>query len=73
MRKTLATFVLALCIFVTASGCAFVTKGSGSWEVYCGVRTEKTSEEQASVGIELAPVIERMIDNLTDGKTTEAE
>jgi len=55
------------------SGCAVLTKGSGSWEIYCGVRTEQTSEEPASVGIELSPVLERMIDNLTDGETTEAE
>ncbi len=73
MRKNFVALMLTVGLLVGTSGCAFVTKGSGIWEAYCGVRTEKTSEEPASVGVELAPVIERMIDNLTDGETTEAE
>ena len=73
MRKSFATLMLAVGLLIGTSGCAFVTKGSGTWEAYCGVRTEQTSEQPASVGVELAPVIERMIDNLTDGETTEAE
>jgi len=73
MRKNFVALMLVACLFVGNAGCAFVTKGSGTWEAYCGVRTEQTSEQPASVGVELAPVIERMIDNLTDGETTEAE
>ena len=72
MRKSFVALMLVVGLLVGTSGCAVVTKGSGTWEAYCGVRTEKTSEEPASVGIE-SPVLERMIDNLTDGETTEAE
>lgn len=72
MRKNIVAWLMAVCLLVGTSGCHVVTKGSGTWEAYCGVRTEKTSEEPASVGVE-SPVIERLIDNLTDGETTEAE
>ena len=72
MRNKIAMWLVAVCLLVSTSGCAVVTKGSGGWEVYGGIRTHQDSEQPASVGIESA-VAERMIDNLTDGKTTEAE
>jgi len=72
MRKSFVTLMLVVGLLVGTSGCAIVTKGNGSWEAFCGIRTEKISEEPASVGIE-SDVLERLIDNLTDGEVTEAE
>ena len=72
MRKSFVALMLVACLFVGNTGCAFVTKGDASWEVYGGVRTTQKSEEPASIGI-VSPVIERMIDNLTDGEATEVE
>lgn len=72
MRNSFVALMLVACLFVGNTGCAFVTKGDASWEVYGGVRTTQNSDEPASVGIE-SPVLERLIDNLTDGEVTEAE
>lgn len=72
MLKSFVTLMLVVGLLVGTSGCAVFTEGSGNWEAYCGVRTEQTSDESVSVGIE-SPVIERLIDNLTDGEATEAE
>lgn len=72
MRKSFVALMLVACLFVGNTGCALVTKGDASWEAYCGVRTTQNSDEAASIGVE-SPVLERMIDNLTDGETTEAE
>ena len=72
MRNSFVALMLVVCLFVGNTGCALVTKGDASWEVYCGVRTTQNSDEPASVGIE-SDVLERLIDNLTDGEATEAE
>lgn len=72
MRKSFVTLMLVAGLLVGAFGCAVVTKGNSSWEVFCGVRTEQISEETASVSVE-SEVLERLIDNLTDGEATEAE
>ena len=72
MRNSFVSLMLVACLFVGNTGCAVVTKGDSAWEAYCGVRTKQNSEEPGSVGVESA-VLERLIDNLTDGEVTEAE
>ena len=72
MKNSFVALMLVAGLFIGTSGCHVITKGNSSWEVYGGVRTEQISEEPASVGIE-SPVLERLIDNLTDGEATEAE
>lgn len=72
MRNSFVALMLVACLFVGSTGCAVVTKGDSTWEVFCGIRTKQNSEEPASVGVESA-VLERLIDNLTDGEATEAE
>lgn len=72
MRKSFVLLTLVVGLLVGISGCAVVTNGSASWEVFYGVRHTQGSEEPASVGIE-SEVLERLIDNLTDGEVTEAE
>lgn len=72
MRRSLVLLTLVVGLLVGSTGCAIVTKGSGSWEVFYGVRSAQNSDEPASVGVE-SDVLERLIDNLTDGEVTEAE
>lgn len=50
--KNTTRLLLAACLLFGATGCAVVTKGHGSWEVFMGVRTEQISEEPASFGVE---------------------
>lgn len=72
MRKSFVALMLVVGLLVGTSGCAVITKGNASWEVFFGVRHGQVGEEPASVGVE-SPVLERLIDNLTDGEVTEAE
>lgn len=76
MKKMLVQLMLVVCILFWTTGCSLVTKGAGSWEIYAGIRTEKTSDEPSSVGIEsevLEKSIEKIVDSMTDDKVSPDE
>lgn len=76
MKDRLVKLMLVACLVFGTTGCSLVTKGAGNWELYAGIRTAKTSEEPASVGIEskvLEDSIEKIVDSLTDGEVSPDE
>ena len=76
MRNILIRLMFVLCLLFGATGCSIITQGSGSWEIYAGVRTEVTSDEPASVSVEssvLEESIKKIVDSLTDGKVSPDE
>lgn len=65
MRKSFATLLFAACLLVGTTGCAFMTTGGATWEIYSGVRTQQTSEEPSKVEIQ-SSVVDKVVESLTE-------
>lgn len=72
MTTKVKTLMLTACLLLGTSGCAAITTGEASWEVFAGCRTKQHSEEGAEVRIE-SSVVEKIVDSMTDKEITEAE
>jgi hypothetical protein len=67
---TFGLFTIGLLIYTL--GCSLGTTGTGSWEIYTGVRTEQIGEQPPKITIE-STVVDKIIDSFTDGKVTKEE
>lgn len=72
MRNKWKTLVVVSFILLGITGCVITTSGSGSWEIYTGVRTTQHSDEPSRVQIE-SSVVDKIIDSFTDGEVTPDE
>ena len=68
MRRIIWAVILSLGL----TGCAVLTEGESSFEIYCGIRAKQHNEQPAKVAVE-SSVVDKIIDSLTDGKVSDAE
>lgn len=52
MNKRILSTIIAGLFFFGCAGCAVITSGEGTWEVYAGVRTKAVWEKDAKVEIQ---------------------
>lgn len=72
MNKKYVGLFFSACLLIGTVGCAAITSGSGSWEIYGGVRTKQDGDKPAKIEIQ-SSVVDKIVDSLTDGEVTDAE